>query len=150
MAKYFYRIEHTESAIGPYNHHVDPDQLSEDSAWYWFLGDIPFSYIMQEELGHSFSGEYHMNPRHDGLSPYMNDDSRFGFASLEKVRRWFGTDKKTYDLFESYGFQLRRFKVEERFDSARQSVAMVDQMEDFDVVCFSKVCPNFLDSAPFC
>lgn len=97
---------------------------------------------MREELGHNFCGNYHMNPSRNGLGKYMQDSSRYGFASLAKLRRWFGVNPKTYALFTEYNFVLRRFKVDERFDSDRQSIAMVEKLIDGKEISFDKVFKN--------
>jgi len=131
MPKFFYRIEHRTEKIGVYNCLVTYEGLP-----------FFFSTIMRQELGYNFCDDYHMNPRMNGLGKYMGQSARYGFASLVKLRRWFGTNPKTYALFTEYGFVLRRFKVDERFDSDRQSIAMVEKLIDGKQISFDKVLKN--------
>lgn len=120
MPKFLYRIENEESRIGFYHH----------------IGKGPQGYrayltsLVQDELGLDFFGEYHLGPMGNGLMKYHNDSSRYGFCSLKKLVKWFGTSKRFYDFLTSHGMVIRRYTVETRFDSDRQSIAMIEEMTD--------------------
>lgn len=131
MSKFFYRIEHRTEKIGVYNCPVEYRGLP-----------LVFITVMRKELGYNFCDDYHISPRNNGLGQYMQDSSRYGFASLVKLRRWFGVSPKTYALFAKYNFVLRRFKVDERFDSDRQSIVMVEKLIDGKEISFDKVFKN--------
>lgn len=132
MSKFFYRIEHKEKKIGVYNCPVDYNNA-----------EIPFVSVMRYEIGKNFCDDYHMSPRQNGLGKYTRiDNSRYGFASLIKLKKWFGTESNTYEVFAAYGFVLRRYKVKDRFDSDRQSVAMLPEMVFSGEISFDKIIKN--------
>lgn len=114
---YFYRIEHKESRVGPYRAVV-----------YTKNGMRDFYDLMKRELKNTFESSYHTVPLFDSRLRRYSEmvGSKYGFSSLIKLRRWFGTDEKTYRFFEKYGFVLRRYSVDTRHDGREQSIAFVN------------------------
>lgn len=122
--KFFYRIEHNEKRVGPYNCFVNDDYASAEGP------PRPFFDMVKKYLGIDLSGEYHKTPHEDGLGRFIFwGAARFGFDSIEKLKMWFGDDHKIYSFMELYGFGLYRYEVNERFDSDRQSIALFAGMK---------------------
>jgi hypothetical protein len=86
-----------------------------------------------------FSESYHLSPYQNGLSKYHKDSSRYGFCSLNKLRKWFGTDRKFYEFCYEYDMIVRRYKVANRFDSDRQSISMVEELNDFAEISIDQI-----------
>ena len=128
MSKFFYRIEHRTKKIGPYNCTVKYEGCN-----------CMFTSVLWDILGHAFNDSYHKSPRQDGLSQFHNERSRYGFASLTSLKKWFGQDEKTYKVFKRFGFVLRRYKVTTRFDSRRQSIAMLEELVDGVEIPFDRI-----------
>jgi len=115
---YFYRIEHKESRVGPYRAVIRTKSGMRD-----------FYDLMKKELKNTFEGSYHTVPLFDSQLRRYSEmvGSKYGFSSLNKLRRWFGTDEKTYRFFEKYGFVLRRYSVNTRHDGREQSIAFINE-----------------------
>lgn len=102
---------------------------------------------MDEQLDYDqFNGSYHRSPYQDKLGEYvpnrLENDARFGFVSLSQLKKWWGTDPKVYNLFKKYGFVLCRYKVETRFHSRRQAVAMIQELKNGVEIPFDKLIPK--------
>lgn len=123
--KFFFRIQHNEKRVGPYNCYVNDDYESSEGP------RRPFFDMVKKYLEIDLSGEYHLTPFQDGLASQVGWVGRFlfGFESLEKLKAWFGDSHKVYSLMELYGFGLYRYEVSERFDSDRQSMAQRHEMK---------------------
>jgi hypothetical protein len=130
MPKFLYRLENKESLIGFYNHLCKV----KDTGVRWY-----FWTLVRDRLNLSFSGDYHLSPYLNGLGKHHNNSSRYGFCSLNKLRKWFGTSKRFYDFCAEYDMVIRRYTVENRYDSDRQSIAMIEEMNHFVDIPFHRV-----------
>ena len=130
MPKFLYRLENKESQIGFYHHRC---KAKDTNSWWYFCS------LVRDRLDLCFSGSYHMSPTQNGLGKYHNDSARCGFCSLYKLRKWFGTSKRFYDFCAEYDMVIRRYTVNNRFDSDRQSIAMVQEMDRFVEIPFDMV-----------
>jgi hypothetical protein len=132
---FFYRIEHKESGIGPYRASIRTKTRKKEQ----------FYNVMRKELGHTFESGYHVAPYQDEKlkDQYRKDetvgDLRYGFASLTKLRRWFGTDEKTYRVFKKYGFVLRRYTTKNRIDGREQSMSHKEDLTKVKELPYDKV-----------
>jgi len=127
---FLYRLENKETRIGFYNH-LTHDHETGFRRY--------FCALVREYLDMGFSEDYHLSPFHNGLGKYHNDSSRYGFCSLNKLRKWFGTSKRFYDFCARYDMVIRRYTVNNRFDSDRQSISMVQEMNRFVEISFDRV-----------
>ena len=138
-SKYFYRIQHKDSLVGPFNHVTK--EFRVNGQWYTTLAQAIQHGLDVDVFG--FNTETRPCPKEDGLRVHVREsrdaDSRFGFKTLKKVREWFTENKEVYDLLERYGFELARYKVKERFDSDFQSVAYLEGLKEKEVLPFSRL-----------
>lgn len=79
----------------------------------------------------------------EGLPSRIWDKSaaRYGFPSISKMRKWFGTAKKLYAILEEYGFVLRKYTVDsgDVFISETQCIVMVQDLKQFEELSFSVI-----------
>jgi hypothetical protein len=129
MPKFLYRIENKESRIGFYHHMAMGPQGFR----------VYFTNLVQDALGLSFFNSYHLGPMANGLIQYHNDSSRYGFCSLKKLAKWFGTSRRFYDFCAEHDMVIRRYSITTRFDSDRQSIAMIEDMNKSIIIPFEKV-----------
>jgi len=130
MPKFLYRIEHRTDKIGFYNQIVCS---KVDGFTYYFAS------LVRNCLDMGFSESYHLSPYANGLGKYHGESSRYGFCSLNKLRKWFGTDRKFYEFCYEYDMIVRRYKATNRFDSDRQSIAMLEELNDFAEISIDQI-----------
>lgn len=105
--KKFFRVEHTISGRGPYNHD-------------WCNGPM----LVIEELFHvDYDSDKHVNPFHDGLKEFQQGCHLSGFKSMAQLKRWFGSEKKIWKIFYDYGFTIKLYETPNRWDGGSQSMA---------------------------
>lgn len=134
--RHFFRIEHKEQKIGPYRCTVyNPSNgFREDFIW-----------IVSDKLNRGLSTSWKNcpTPSEEDLPTdlWKNNSARYGFASLSKLRKWFGCRKALYALMEEYGFVLRRYTVDsgDMFTSPTQCIVMVGDLVDFEELDFSVI-----------
>lgn len=134
--RHFFRIEHKEQKIGPYNCAVKNPKTGFSEQFMW---------IVQETFprGLSTSAKNCPTPYRENVPEGIrfNSDSRYGFPSLSKLRKWFGTAKKLYALMEEYDFVLRRYTVDsgDMFTSPTQCIVMVQDLKEYEELDFSVI-----------
>lgn len=119
--KYFYRIEHKETRIGPYRHKIST------------------VFDLRDKTGFDPVSGYHKTPHANNLSNPLRifgDHARFGFASIRSLKKWWSDLPEVYVFFAERGFELVRYEVAARFDSDRQSVADINHMTNRKVLSF--------------
>jgi hypothetical protein len=135
---YLYRIEHRESKIGPYRASVKTKNGMRD-----------FYKIMHRNLGHQFADDYHAHPCYDLVlcKHCENQDNVYGFPTLKKLRAWFGTDEKTYKLFQKHDIVLNRYRTNVRIDAKdkKQSVTPRKYLKEYKEIPYKKVIPSIKD-----
>jgi hypothetical protein len=108
-----------------------------------------FYNIMQRNLGHRFTDDYHARPCFDEVlrKHCENQDNVYGFPTLKKLRAWFGTDEKTYKLFQKHNIVLNRYRTNVRIDAndKKQSVTPRKYLKEYKEIPYKKVIPSIKD-----
>ena len=127
MAKYFYRVEHKETHIGPYRNSTDGRYLS--AAW-------EISGTTNWDL---FSGGLHPLPSEDNID-LIDFSMVFGFPSLRKLTNWFSNREDVWEILRRAGFQVVRFEASDgRMDGRKQSCISYKNLFNRTVVPFDRV-----------
>ena len=128
--KKFYRLEHSETGIGPYRQSMPLDSR------YRFLTACE---AVQDKCNVSFFSRYHKTPYRDGLGDpieWFDASARFGFKNMKSLTKWWSDKEEVYRAFEEFGFEVVCYDVTERYDSHRQSVVSYHDMKNRTVLPF--------------
>lgn len=119
--KYFYRVEHKDSKLGPYTHEFTETETLKLEADYdtdcmaVALGRRYQSVDLYNSYTHP--SPYNYIPEfHD----YDADALKFGFASPKLLFRWFTQKKSIWRFLRKYGFVVARYTY--NYDSRMDGV----------------------------
>jgi hypothetical protein len=131
MSKYFYRVEHKKSKLGPYTH-----EFSENSEEYKILdekyGSTLVSLALKTFNVDVYNTRTHPGPKRDipHIGHFDIEDLKFGFRGPVQLFKWFSRKKEVFKFLKKFGFQIVRYNCKEgsRLDGKTHSCIKINEL----------------------